>query len=89
VLEAWANSILATWKEQECAGIAFFQALASLDRRCQFLIESFYVNGMSPEELAKRLKIENQSVQVLLSRCREALRNRLEKWPAAVIKASL
>lgn len=64
--------------EQE-AGIAFFQALASLDRRCQFLIESFYVNGMSPEELAKRLKIQSQSVPVLLSRCREALRNRLEK----------
>jgi RNA polymerase sigma factor (sigma-70 family) len=64
--------------EQE-AGIAFFQALSSLDRRCQFLIESFYVNGMSQVELAKRLKIQVQSVPVLLSRCREALKNHLKK----------
>jgi RNA polymerase sigma factor (sigma-70 family) len=64
--------------EQE-AGIAFFQALSGLDRRCQFLIGSFYVNGMSLAELAKRLKIQVQSVPVLLSRCREALKNRLKK----------
>lgn len=64
--------------EQE-AGIAFFQALSGLDRRCQFLIEGFHVNGMSVEELARRLKIQSQSVPVLLSRCREALRNRLNK----------
>lgn len=64
--------------EQE-AGIAFFQALSRLDRRCQFLIEGFYVNGMSQAELAKRLKIQVQSVPVLTSRCREALKNRLKK----------
>jgi RNA polymerase sigma factor (sigma-70 family) len=64
--------------EQE-AGIAFFQALSGIDRRCQFLIESFYVNGMPHTELAKRLKIQVQSVPVLLSRCREALKNRLKK----------
>lgn len=56
-----------------------FQALSSLDRRCQFLIESFYVNGMSQAELAKRLKIQAQSVPVLLSRCREVLKNRPKK----------
>jgi RNA polymerase sigma factor (sigma-70 family) len=60
-------------------GIAFFEALSKLDRRCQFLIESFYVNGMPQEELAKRLKIQTQSVPVLLSRCRENLRSRLKK----------
>jgi RNA polymerase sigma factor (sigma-70 family) len=64
--------------EQE-AGIAFFQALSRLDRRCQFLIESFYVNGMSQQELAKRLKIQAQSIPVLLSRCRDALKGHLEK----------
>jgi hypothetical protein len=32
--------------EQE-VGIAFFQALSGLERRCQFLIESFYVNNSS------------------------------------------
>jgi len=64
--------------EQE-AGIAFFQALSSLDRRCQFLIESFYINGMSQQELAKRLKIQAQSVPMLLSRCRDALKGHLEK----------
>lgn len=64
--------------EQE-AGIAFFQALSTLDRRCQFLIESFYVTGMSQEELAKRLKVQAQSVPMLLSRCREGLKSRLKK----------
>lgn len=60
-------------------GIAFFEALSRLDRRCQFLIESFYINGMSQEELAKRLKIQVQSVPVALSRCKEALKNYLKK----------
>lgn len=61
------------------AGIAFFEVLAKLDRRCQFLIEGFYINGMSYADLAKRLKIQAQSIPVLLSRCREALIGRLKK----------
>ena len=74
--------------EQE-AGIAFFQALSSLDRRCQFLIESFYVNGMSQAELAKRLKIQVQSVPVLLSQMPRGSQESLKKVVQAVIKAPL
>lgn len=61
------------------ARLAFFEALSKLDRRCQFMIEASYINGMSDGELAKRLKIQVQSVPVLLSRCKEALKTRLKK----------
>ena len=60
-------------------GVAFFEALSKLERRCQFLIEGAFINGMSHQELAKRLKVQVQSVPVLLSRCREVLRSHLKK----------
>jgi RNA polymerase sigma factor (sigma-70 family) len=54
--------------------IAFMQALMQLDRRCQFILESYYIRGMRAEELARRLKIQTRSVHMAVKRCREKLR---------------
>ena len=59
-------------------GIAFFEALSKLERRCQFLIEAAFISGMSHHDIAKRLKTQPQSVPVMLSRCREALKEHLK-----------
>jgi RNA polymerase sigma factor (sigma-70 family) len=61
------------------AGVAFFEALGKLDRRCQFIIESHLVNGIPAEDIAKSLKVQPQSIPALLSRCREMLRAYLRK----------
>jgi RNA polymerase sigma factor (sigma-70 family) len=61
------------------ARIAFFQALSKLDRRCQFLIESYYINSMTVDQIANVLKIQVQSVPMALSRCRDALKTQLKK----------
>ena len=61
------------WEPQ--AGVAFFEALGKLDRRCQFIIESHLINGIPAEDIAKSLKLQPQSIPALLSRCREMLRH--------------
>jgi RNA polymerase sigma factor (sigma-70 family) len=54
--------------------IAFIQAMMQLDRRCQFILESYYIRGMNAQELARRLKIQPRSVHMAVKRCREELR---------------
>lgn len=61
------------------AGVRFFEALGKLSRRCQFIIESHLINGISAEEIAKSLKIQSQSIPTLLGRCRDLLRMYLQK----------
>jgi RNA polymerase sigma factor (sigma-70 family) len=54
--------------------IALFQGLSRLERRCQYLLESYYVREASIDELAVSLGIQKGSVQTAISRCRDALR---------------
>ena len=56
------------------AEILLLQALDRLDRRCQFLITAYYIRGMDTPDLARRLKVQPDSVYVLLQRCRDQLR---------------
>ena len=61
------------------AGIIILEAMSKLDRRCQFLLESHYINSLSDQEIAKRLSIEPKSVPVLVSRCKTSLLQALKR----------
>lgn len=54
--------------------ISLLQAMLKLPRRCQFVLEAYYVRSMKTEEIAKRLSIQPGSFHMALLRCREALK---------------
>jgi RNA polymerase sigma factor (sigma-70 family) len=49
-------------------------AMLQLDPRCQYVLESYYINQMSTEKLAERLSVAPESVPMVTKRCRERLR---------------
>lgn len=56
------------------ARITIWQALAKLDRPCQFLLERYYLEDRTSEELAEEAGIARETLHVRLHRCRERLR---------------
>lgn len=61
------------------AAIVILQAMMRLDRRCQFILESYYITQMSAVELAQHLGVRPNSVHMAIKRCRDKLRNILEE----------
>ncbi len=57
------------------ARIALLQSMMKLDRRCQFLLEGYYIRSMESAEIARRLRIQVQSVGMAIKRCRDTLKN--------------
>jgi RNA polymerase sigma factor (sigma-70 family) len=49
-------------------------AMARLDSRCQFILESYYVNEMDSKDLAEMLNVSPDSVHMAIKRCRDRLR---------------
>lgn len=59
------------------ARMALLKGMSSLNQRCRFLLEQYYLKGTDIPQLAKYLKIQQDSVYVLLQRCRKELKNLL------------
>jgi RNA polymerase sigma factor (sigma-70 family) len=49
-------------------------ALLKLESRCQFILESYYIQEMDSSELARYLKVSPESVHMAIKRCRDKLR---------------
>lgn len=58
--------------------IALFQAMMKLPRRCQFILEAYYIRSLKTEEISKRLSIQPDSFHMTLRRCRESLKKIFE-----------
>jgi RNA polymerase sigma factor (sigma-70 family) len=56
------------------ARLDLLQAISRLEARCRFILQSHYIEGMPTPELARRLKIHDDSVYMALKRCRDHLR---------------
>ena len=55
------------------AHLMILQGMELLPRRCQYILESYYIAEMPPAELAKSLGIGENSVYMAIKRCREEL----------------
>jgi RNA polymerase sigma factor (sigma-70 family) len=49
-------------------------AMLQLDPRCQFVLESYYIDEMGAAKLAERLSVAPDSVHMVIKRCRDRLR---------------
>jgi DNA-directed RNA polymerase specialized sigma24 family protein len=49
-------------------------AVTLLDPRCQFIIESYYIDEVDSGRIARWLKIGPDSVHMAIKRCRDRLR---------------
>jgi RNA polymerase sigma factor (sigma-70 family) len=58
------------------ARITVLKAIGSLpNQRCRYLLEQHYLRGANVQQVAKYLKIKDNSFYVVLQRCREELKN--------------
>jgi DNA-directed RNA polymerase specialized sigma24 family protein len=53
--------------------------MKQLDRRSQFILESYYLVGMPAADLAQRLGIQPASIHMAIKRCRMQLGKLLSK----------
>jgi RNA polymerase sigma factor (sigma-70 family) len=53
--------------------LMILQGMELLPRRCQYILESYYIAEMPPADLAKSLGIGEGSVYMAVKRCREEL----------------
>ena len=60
------------------ARIIILQAMMRLERRCQFILESYYIKDMCSEDLARRLGVQPGSVHMAIKRCRDQLKKILK-----------
>lgn len=60
--------------QKEARMLLLQHALLQLESRCQFILESYYIQEMNTEELARHLRIAPESVYMALKRCRDRLR---------------
>lgn len=56
-----------------------------LDSRCQFILESYYIEEMDSVQLAHSLGIASESVHMTIKRCRDRLRTVLTELQIAAI----
>ena len=67
--------VQASSEDDREARMALLQyAMLQLDPRCQYVLESYYINEMNTAKLAERLSIAPESVPMVTKRCRERLR---------------
>jgi RNA polymerase sigma factor (sigma-70 family) len=59
--------------------IALLEAMSRLDRRCQFVLESYYIREMPTRLLAIRLAISEPSVHMAVKRCRDQVRSQFAR----------
>jgi RNA polymerase sigma factor (sigma-70 family) len=57
--------------------LMLLEALLSLDARCRFALERYYLSDDTRENLARQLKVSSSSIYMTVSRCRDELRRRL------------
>jgi RNA polymerase sigma-70 factor (ECF subfamily) len=75
VAETELPSVQASTEDDREARMTLLQyAMMQLDPRCQFVLESYYINAMKTADLAERLSIAPESVPMVTKRCRERLR---------------
>jgi RNA polymerase sigma factor (sigma-70 family) len=55
------------------AKLELLLALEKLDARCRFAIQAHYIRGIPAVDLARHLGVEEESVHMVMRRCREAL----------------
>jgi RNA polymerase sigma factor (sigma-70 family) len=54
-------------------------ALARMDPRCRFILERYYIDEMNSRRLADFLRIGPDSVHMAIKRCRDRLRDELQR----------
>ncbi len=75
VAETELPSVQASSEDNREARMTLLQyAMLQLDPRCQYVLESYYINEMKTVDLAERLSIAPESVPMITKRCRERLR---------------
>lgn len=78
VTEAWCEQVDAHWAVPSDDGSARLEALraclAAVEGRPRQVLDGFYRDGMSREQLADRMGLAPSSVKSILRRAREALR---------------
>ena len=54
--------------------LTILEGMTRLSPRCQYVLESYYLGGMSSAEIARRLNVDVKTIYVILQRCRDRLR---------------
>lgn len=62
-------------------------AMTRLDSRCQFILQSYYLNEVDPKKLAEWLKISPDSVHMAIKRCRDRLRIEVKDLTSSIAEA--
>jgi RNA polymerase sigma factor (sigma-70 family) len=63
-------------------------ALMQMDSRCQFILQSYYINEMDARTLASQLHVAPDSVHMVIKRCRDRLKSLLSKSESLLSLAS-
>jgi RNA polymerase sigma factor (sigma-70 family) len=63
-----------TMDDQDGRMLLIQHAMMQLDPRCQFILESYYINEVDARKLAEWLKIAPDSVHAAVKRCRDRLK---------------
>ena len=66
-------------EEQEMRRLLVLHGLSQLDQRCQFVLESYYIDEVDSQKLAKQLGVGPDSIHVVIKRRRDRLREVLTK----------
>jgi RNA polymerase sigma-70 factor (ECF subfamily) len=75
VAESELPSVPATTTDELDGRMLLVQhALMQLDSRCQFILESYYIDEVNAQKLAEWLNIAPDSVHMAIKRCRDRLR---------------
>jgi RNA polymerase sigma factor (sigma-70 family) len=83
VAESELPSVSASTTDENSDRILLIQhAMAQLDSRCQFILESYYIDEVDAIRLAGWLKIAPDSVHVAIKRCRDRLKTAVAKLTA-------
>ncbi len=59
-------------------------ALLQMDVRCQFVLQSYYINETDPKVLASWLEISPESIHMTIKRCRDRLKKILSETATSV-----
>lgn len=63
-------------------------ALMQMDSRCQFILQSYYINETDSRTLASQLQVAPDSVHMIIKRCRDRLKSLLSKSEGLLSLAS-
>jgi len=75
VAETELPSVQASGEDEREARMTLLQyAMLQLDPRCQYVLESYYIDGMNSAKLAEWLSVAPDSVHMVIKRCRDRLR---------------